>query len=336
MKTSSFGSRAWTGVAVALLLSLLLASAALPGERINYRLKWLYNASVVGDIFAQAQGIFKAAGLDVNVKEGGPERDAIKELELGHAQFGVASADQVIRALDKGSPVVVIAQLFQVNPLQWIYRDTLPEITDPAALKGLTIGITYGGNDEHIMRTLLAKAGIGEKDVRLFSVRYDYTPFYRRRVDLWPVYRNTQGVIISDKLRRAGEGLRFFNPADYGVAFVANSVVTSARTLKDSPSLVQRFLSALLEGWRQALAEENRRRSVAVLQQFDPDTLPQILRKQLDMTRSMVRPTPSSAIGLIDVPAWEQTERIMLAQHQIERPVNVVKALKTTLVKGGN
>ena len=336
MKNSSFGGRVWTAVAAALLFSLMPASAALSGEQINYRLKWLYNASVVGDIFAQAQGIFKAAGLDVDVKEGGPERDAIKELELGHAQFGVASADQVIRALDKGSPVVVIAQLFQVNPLQWIYRDTLPEIKTLAALKGLTIGITYGGNDEHIMRTLLAKAGIGEEDVRLFSVRYDYTPFYQRRVDLWPVYRNTQGVIISDKLRRAGEGLRFFNPADYGVAFVANSVVTSARMLKESPRLVQRFLSALLEGWKQALAEENRQRSVAVLQQFDPDTLPAILKKQLNMTRPMVRPDPSFAIGRIDVPSWEQTERIMLAQHQIERPVNVARALKTTLVKGGN
>ncbi|MBW2107156.1 MAG: ABC transporter substrate-binding protein, partial [Deltaproteobacteria bacterium] len=89
---------------------------------INYRLKWLFNASTAGDLYAQAYGVFKRHRLRVTVKEGSPERDALKELELGHAQFGVASADQVIRARSKGAPVVVVAQLFQLNPLQWIYR----------------------------------------------------------------------------------------------------------------------------------------------------------------------------------------------------------------------
>ena len=121
-------------------------------ESLNYRLKWLFNTSVVGDLYALDQGFFDRVGLDVNVKAGGPERDAIRELELGHATFGVASADQVIRAREKGAPVVVIAQLFQVNPLQWIYRAVKPAITKLADLKNRTIGITYGGNDETIMK----------------------------------------------------------------------------------------------------------------------------------------------------------------------------------------
>jgi len=331
MKTLDF--RSWAaGIVTTLLLACMQHNTAVADERIHYRLKWLFNASVIGDMYAQTHGIFKSAGLDVKVKEGGPERDAIKELELGYAQFGVASADQVIRALHKGSPVVVIAQLFQVNPLQWIYRNTHSEIRRLDTLRGKTIGITYGGNDETILRTLLAKAGIGEEEVRLFSVRYDYTPFYRHRVDLWPVYRNTQGVIISEKLERAGEGLRYFNPDEFGVTFVSNSVVTSAKMLKEAPRQVHRFLTALLTGWKQALAAQNRQRAIEVLQKFDPDTSPKILGKQLDMTRLMVWPKPSFVIGVINVSAWQQTERIMLAQHQIQRPVDVARALKTFLV----
>jgi NitT/TauT family transport system substrate-binding protein len=72
-------------------------------EKVAYRLKWLFNASVVGDIYADAHNIFGDEGLDVTVKEGGPERDAIRELEMGRAQFGVASADQVIRAMNNSS-----------------------------------------------------------------------------------------------------------------------------------------------------------------------------------------------------------------------------------------
>ena len=46
-----------------------------------YRLKWLKNMSTVGDLYAAADGCFKTAGLDVDIKAGGPERDAIRELE---------------------------------------------------------------------------------------------------------------------------------------------------------------------------------------------------------------------------------------------------------------
>ena len=218
------------GWAVAVCLALFAAfppAAATGAEKLTYRLKWLFNTSVVGDLYADVRKGFAAAGLDVTVKPGGPERDAIKELELGQAQFGVASADQVIRAMAKGSPVVVIAQLFQINPLQWIYRQADPPITRLEDLRGRTIGITYGGNDETIMRTILAKAGLTEQDVRLFSVRYDYTPFYQKKVDIWPVYRNTQGIFIGQKMMDGGEPVQFFIPSDYGIQFVANSVVTS-------------------------------------------------------------------------------------------------------------
>ena len=76
----------------------------------------------------------------MKIKEGGVGINAIKELELGQADFGVASADQVIRALEKGSEVVVLFQIFQINPMQWIYRTTLPEITELSQLKGKSIG----------------------------------------------------------------------------------------------------------------------------------------------------------------------------------------------------
>ena len=96
----------------AALFALVLISrnpAARGAEELNYRLKWLFNASVVGDIYAVDHGFFQRENLKVNVKAGGPERNAIRELELGQAQFGVASADQVIRAVEKGSPLVVLA-----------------------------------------------------------------------------------------------------------------------------------------------------------------------------------------------------------------------------------
>lgn len=297
-------------------------------ETITYRLKWLFNVSAAGDLYADENGIFKAHGLEVDVKAGGPERDAIKELELGYADLGVASADQVIRALSKKSPVVVIAQLFQINPLQWVYRDTHMAIEELRHLKGKTIGVTYGGNDETIMRAILSKAGLKERDVTYFSVRYDYTPFYQDRVDLWPVYRNAQGIIIADKLAAAGEGVIFFDPSRFGIQFAANSVVTSLQMLEEKPQVVKKFLTALLEGWQKAMDPGLQKKTLQTLQQFDADTPLPIIEKQLMVTRQLVQPALDIPIGTIDVDAWRQTEAIMLSQNLISEPVNIEQSLR--------
>jgi len=324
----------WRGVHCILLGSLLAVSSgwlaprtAVAGEKVAYRLKWLINASTAGDVFAARQGFFADQGLEVDVKAGGPERDAIRELELGYAQFGVASADQVIRALAKGASVAVLAQLFQVNPLQWIYRTKDGTIEKTQDLAGRTIGITYGGNDETIMRALLASAGIEERQVHLASVRYDYTPFLNGSVPIWPVYRNTQGIYLTDKLASAGERVAFFDPSAHGIRFVANSVVTAQKMIEQRPDMVNRFIKALLAGWEAAMNPANESEVIQVLAKSDPDTLPEVMRRQLEVTRRMVLPDPTVPPGRIDRAAWRQTERIMVAQKLIPGPVGVAQRL---------
>jgi NitT/TauT family transport system substrate-binding protein len=292
-------------------------------EEVNYRLKWLYNVSTVGDLYAEAHGYFARSGLKVNVKPGGPERDALKELELGHAQFGVASADQVLRAAAKGAPIVVLAQLFQVNPLHWIYRPDRTLFTTPEDLKGKNIGVTFGGNDEAILRALLARYGITENQVSLFSVRYDYTPFYEGQVAFWPLYLNAQAVIIGEKLEKAGEKYAFMSPDVLGVRFVANSVVTTREMLEKRPETVKRFLSALLQGWQDALDPQNEASAVKVLLDADRETPEAVVRRQLPVTRQLMTTSPASEFGKIDAAAWKQTEEIMRIQGLIPGPVAV-------------
>jgi NitT/TauT family transport system substrate-binding protein len=299
-----------------------------PLEEVSYRLKWLFNISVVGDLYTNDSGLFAKNGLKVTIKPGGPEKDAIKELELGHAQFGVASADQVIRAVSKGAPIVVVAQLFQTNPLHWIYRPHKTPLKTPQDLKGKTIGITYGGNDETIMRALLAKYNIKESEVNLFSVRYDYTPFYKGEVDLWPLYRNAQAPIIGEKLRKAGEQFDLMDPSKMGIRFVANSVVTTRKMLVERPETVKKFIKALLQGWHDILEPANKEKAIETVLKYNKETPEEIVRKQLPATRILMMPSSGFEFGKIDLAAWKQTEEIMLSQKLIPALVYVEKLLK--------
>ena len=311
------------------IFCIILSAPAAQAEQqeLHYRLKWLFNVGAAGDIYADKGGYFAAQGVQVTIKEGSPEKNAINELELGRAEFGVASADQVILALEKGAHPVVLAQIFQVNPMQWIYRADQPEIKTLKDLRGRKIGITFGGNDETVMRTLLAKAGIREQEVQLSGVRFDFTPFFRRKVEVWPVYCNSQGVILQEKLGREGEAVRFFNPADFEVNFVANSVITSEKMVKEQPEAVEKFLTALLQGWEEAMDPAKEAEVLAAVRERDKSTKKDIMKKQLAATRKLVA-VEGKKIGAVDLPAWRQTEAIMLQAGQIKRAVQVEKYLR--------
>lgn len=303
------------------------------GPHVVYRLKWLFNASTLGELWALKKGMFEDAGLSVEVREGGAEHDAIKEMELGRAMFGVASADQVLRAAEKGADVVVLAQIFQKNPLQWIYIEERVDMdpADPApALRRYTTGITYGGNDEAIFTALARKLGLDPEQLKTYAITYDYSPFWQDRVQFWPVYRNTQGIVLERRISAQGQHAAFLNPARYGIDFVANSLVTSSRVLKEYPELAGRFKQVLMEAWRQALLPENRKEAASILMEVEPGLDEESAFAQIEATSSLVTDGGKSPLGRIDLKAWGQTLQIMLEQGLLKTPVN----LDRLLIKG--
>ncbi len=310
-------------VIVALMLVGCQQARRSQGEQVKLRLKWLYNASFAGEIWGKESGLFRQRGLEVRLLEGGPEQDAIKDLELGRVQFGIASADQVIRAVAKGAKIRVVAQVFQRNPLRWIYRaDRLGEVT-PAKLPGLTVGVTFGGNDEAIFQALLRRWSIKPSEVAIYGVHYDFTPFWKGRVDLWPVYYNTQGVVLAQKMKRNGHTPGFLDPDRWGIRFVANSLVTSERMVEENPGLVRRFTEAFLEAWRQAVDPARRRQVARAVHRYNPSVPVELIEEQLAATEELVRPPEGGRLGAIDRPAWLHTAELMRQAGLIQVPIDL-------------
>ena len=71
--------------------------------------------------------------------------------------------------------------------------------------------------------------------------------------------------------------------------------------------------------------------AISVVQRFDRDTTRQVLQQQLNATRKLIQPHPTTVIGAIDFQGWQQTEQIMLDHRQISKPVNVVMRLKPVM-----
>jgi len=320
----------WTGtLALALLLLGCDSSSSRKStgqaeiQQVRVRLKWLFNASFAGEIWGVESGLFSKRGFNVTLLEGGPEQDAIKDLELNRAEFGIASADQVFRAAAKGVKVKVLAQIFQKNPLRWIYSGKRLGVITPKDLAGRIVGITYGGNDEAIFSALLKKWNIPEDAVHTYAVHYDFTPFWKGKVDLWPVYYNTQGVTLAEKMVASGDEPAFFAPDQWEIRFVANSLVTSARLAEERPSFVRKFTAALTEAWKEAMDPKNEAAVAEALMRYEKGISKTVILKQLRATREIVAAQSGREWGAVDLNGWRRTLSIMKEEGLIEGEIPI-------------
>ena len=89
----------------------------------------------------------------------------------------------------------------------------------------------------------------------------------------------------------------------------------------------EKFLTALVQGWEAAMQEENEAKVLAAVKELEKNTDAAIMQQQLASTRELVL-GDAKKFGTIDLPAWQQTEKIMLQAGQIKRAVQVEKYLR--------
>src|SRR5947208_2174434 len=139
---------------VILLASSALAATARAEDAVTVRLKWFNQAQFAGFYVAQENGIYKAAGLSVNIQPGGPDFPAVQMVAGGNERFGVTGADQILIGRSKGVPVVALAVIYRRNPFV-LFSLVKSGVKTPADYVGKNIGVKIGGNEELIYRAVL-------------------------------------------------------------------------------------------------------------------------------------------------------------------------------------
>ena len=79
-------------LAIATCLLLLASHPAAALDQVSLQLKWKHQFQFAGYYAAVEQGYYRNAGLDVSVREGGPDIDVTEAVASGQADFGVCSS----------------------------------------------------------------------------------------------------------------------------------------------------------------------------------------------------------------------------------------------------
>src|ERR1700690_3478118 len=125
-------------ILLAVTLFFWMSGLAQAADPLTLQLKWVAQAQFAGYYVAAAKGYYKAAGLDVTIKPGGPDINPSQVIAGGGADVVVDWMPSALAAREKGVKLVNIAQPFKKSGLELTCRKETG-VTKPADFKGKTL-----------------------------------------------------------------------------------------------------------------------------------------------------------------------------------------------------
>jgi NitT/TauT family transport system substrate-binding protein len=214
-------------------------------EKFSYQTNWRAQAEHGGFYQALATGLYKEAGLDVEIRQGGPQLDVNATLLAGRADVVETDASRTFNFARDNVPALTIAAIFQkdVRALlshPGVGNDTL------AALKGKPILIGAAGRTSFWL-WLKAKYGYSDDQIRPYT--FNFAPFLADK------NISMQAFITSEPyaIRQAGVDPVIHLLADHGFVNYSDILVVLPKTATERKDVVQRFVDASLKGWKSYL-----------------------------------------------------------------------------------
>ena len=226
-------------------LALLSGGSVRAQDKVVVITNWFAQAEHGGIYQALASGLYKKHGLDVTVKMGGPQVNAIQLLAADQADFIMNRDFAVLQGVSKGLPLVTV-----LAPMQF-------DAAGPADARGRAGPRIAEGQDdpdrEHGAPVLVA---VAEEEVRL-QRRADASLHRQPAAVLRRQQRRAAGFPTSEPYQVAQKGMkyRFFPFAAEGYPPYHGALVTLQKTIDAKPDMVARFVRATAEGWKSFLAD---------------------------------------------------------------------------------
>jgi NitT/TauT family transport system substrate-binding protein len=229
-------------IAIQIVAVLAVATPALALDKVSFGTDWKAEAEHGGYYQAIATGIYQRYGLEVTLRQGGPQVNHAELLAAGRLDFNEAPNSFIgLNYVKENIPMVAVAAMFQKDPAvliahQGVGNDSL------AALKGKPIMISA---DTRIGWWLFLKAKFGYSDDQVRPYTFNVAPFLVDKQAVQQGYLTSEPFIIEQQ----GEKPLVFLLADAGYTSYASIIQTSERLARENPDLVQRFVDASIEGW---------------------------------------------------------------------------------------
>ena len=208
--------------------------------KVTLQLKWVTQAQFAGYYAAAAQGYYKAAGLDVNIKVGGPSITPETVVVGGGADIGLDWLPNLFATDEKGGGLVSVAQVFARSGMTEITWKS-SGINTIAKMKGKKVGVWCCGNQPELYAAL-TKNGINpnsSSDVTIFNQPFDMNAFLSKQIDAAAAMTyNELAQVLETKNPSTGKlytlsDLNVFKMSAAGTGMLEDNIFTTSKWLSE-------------------------------------------------------------------------------------------------------
>jgi two-component system cell cycle sensor histidine kinase/response regulator CckA len=249
-------------------------------QRVTLQLKWKHQFQFAGYYAAIAQGYYRQAGLEVVLREGGPDVDFAAALQSGRAQYAVALPTMLLRR-NQGMPVVALAAVFQHSP-EALLVPRRSGLNTPHQICGHRVMMSP--HDTPAILAMLQNEGVPPDCFDMVEYDFDLDKLIRGAVD-------AVGVYVTDEpwfyVQRDFPFL-LIQPRNYGVDLYGDCLFTSEAEIAQHPKRVEAFREASLRGWKYAMRHIDEIIDL-ILARYNTRKSRQHLRYEADAMRDLMR-----------------------------------------------
>jgi NitT/TauT family transport system substrate-binding protein len=215
-------------------------------DKVSIQTDWRAQAEHGGYYQAIATGLYRNAGIECDVRQGGPSLNISQLLMAGRVDMTMSGSFEAFTFVRENAPFFTIAAIFQKDPQVLIgHPDTGFDSFEK--LKGRPILIGAGGRVTY-WPYLRRKYGLSDSQLRPYN--YSLAPFLADKELIQQGFLSSEPYPITQALGRPPSVLLI---ADAGYTPYQATIAISRKMVEQKKDLVQRFVDATLEGWTQYL-----------------------------------------------------------------------------------
>jgi len=248
-----------------LSLLALAAGATLAADKVVFATNWKAQAAHGGFYQALADGTYAKAGLEVEIRQGGPQVNNRPLLPAGKIDFLMTG--NLLHSFDNaknGVPVIAVAGMFQKDP-QALMAHPGQGYAKFEDLKKAPVA--FIAKDAQFSFWAWLKAEHGFKDEQLRPYNYNLVPFLADKKSVQQGYAVEEPISVQ---KQGGFKPQVYLLADHGYSTYSTTIEARVDTVQKRPELVQRFVQASILGWTRYLYGD-RSLADALIRQDNPE-----------------------------------------------------------------
>jgi len=288
-----------SALAMASAISVCSLSVARAADHVNFGLDWQAEAEYGGYYQALATGIYQRHGLDVTIKEGGPQVNQSQALLSGRLDLDLASNSYLaLNLVQQQIPFMAVAAFFQKDPSVLIAHPGQRHDTF-AELKGVPIMI---GADTRSCWWNFLRARYGYDDSQIRPYNFSLAPFLANPTAVQQGYLGSEPYLIQ---QQTGVAPKILLLSDGGFSGYGSLLIASDKMIANQADVIARFIQASQEGWESYLNGDPTPGN-ALIKRDNPEMTDGLLaygRRMLKL-HGIVEP-PMGKIGVMSNARWE-------------------------------